>query len=75
MILKRKPNECNINNYNASVMLAWQANMDIQYVFNAYAYVMYIASHIMTTENLWAMGELLKHIAAEARTDELKMQV
>ena len=43
VILKRKPSECNINNYyNASVMLAWQANMDIQYVLNAYACVMYM---------------------------------
>ena len=32
VILKHNPSECNINNYNASVMLAWQANMDIQYV-------------------------------------------
>ena len=37
VILKRKPIECNINNHNPSVMLAWQANMDIQYVLNAYA--------------------------------------
>jgi len=27
----------NINNCNASVMLAWQANMDFQFVLNAYA--------------------------------------
>ena len=27
-------------------MLAWQANMDIQYVLNAYACVMYVASYI-----------------------------
>ena len=32
VILKRKSSECNINNHNAYVMLAWQANMDIQYV-------------------------------------------
>ena len=60
VILKRKPSECNINNHNASVMLAWQANMDIQYVLNAYACVMYVASYIMKTEKF--MGELLKHV-------------
>ena len=27
----------NINNCNASVMLAWQANMDFQFALNAYA--------------------------------------
>ena len=36
VILKQKPNEQNINNYNASVMLAWQANMNVQYVLDAY---------------------------------------
>ena len=73
VILKRKPNECTINNYNASVMLAWQANIDVQYILNAYACVMYVASYIMKTER--AMGELLKQVAAEARTEELKMQM
>ena len=73
VLLKREPNECCINNYNASVMLAWQANMDIQYVMNAYACVMYVASYIMKTER--TMGELLKRVASEARTDELKSQL
>ncbi len=73
VILKHKPSECNINNYNASVILAWQANMDIQYVLNAYACVMYVASYIMKSER--SMGELLKNVAAEARTEELKVQM
>ena len=47
VVLKRDPCECNINNYNPSVMLAWQANMDIQYVMDAYACVMYVASYVM----------------------------
>ena len=73
MVLKREPDECFINNYSPSVMLAWQANMDIQFVLNAYACVMYVASYIMKTER--SMGELLKRVAAEARTDELKSQL
>ena len=47
--------------------------MDIQFVLNAYACLMYAASYIMKTER--AMGELLKRVAAEARTDELKTQL
>ncbi len=73
VVLKRKPNECYINNYNVPVMLAWQANMDLQYVLNAYACVMYVASYIMKTDR--AMGELLKRVASEARTDDLKVQM
>ena len=45
---------------NPSVMLAWQANMDIQFVLNAYACIMYVASYMMKTER--SMGELLKHV-------------
>jgi len=47
--------------------------MDIQYVLNAYACVMHVASYMMKTER--AMGKLLKHVAAEARTEELKAQI
>ena len=73
VLLQREPHECLINNYNPSVMLAWQANMDIRYVLNAYTCVMYVASYIMKTEK--SMGELLKRVAAEARTHELKSQL
>ena len=70
---RRKPSECNINNYNPHVLLAWQANMDMQYVLNAYACVMYVASHIMKTDR--AMGELLRRVANETRTEDLKTQM
>ena len=73
IVLKRKPNECKINNYNPAVMSAWQANMDIQYVLNAYACVMYVASYMMKSEK--AMGELLKTVINENRSDELKSQL
>ena len=73
IVLKREPSECCINNYNSPVMLAWQANIDIQYVLNAYACVMYVASYMMKTER--AMGELLKRVAAEIRTEDLKCQI
>ena len=32
VVLKREPNEQNINSYNPIVTKAWQANMDIQFV-------------------------------------------
>jgi len=62
-----------VNNYNAAVMLAWQANMDLQFVLNAYACVMYVASYIMKTDR--AMGEILKRVASEVRTQELRAQI
>ena len=50
-------------------MLAWQANIDIQFVLNAYACIMYVASYMMKTDR--SIGELVKRVAAEAKTDEL----
>lgn len=47
--------------------------MDIPFVLNAYVCVMYVASYAMKTEK--AMGALLKQVAAEVRTDELKVQL
>ena len=73
ILLKRRPEECKINNYNENVMLAWQANMDLQYVLNAYACVMYVASYIMKTER--SMGELLKRVACEHRSEEMTSQL
>ena len=60
-------------NYNLPILLARQANMDLQYVLNAYACVMYVASYIMKTDR--AMGELLKRVTSETRTEELKVQM
>ena len=73
MLLEHKPNECMVNNYNGPVMSALQANMDLQYVLNAYACIVYVTSYIMKTDR--AMGVLLKHVASEARTKELKSQI
>ena len=63
IILKRHPSERNVNCYSPPVLKAWQANMDIQYVINAYACVMYIASYVLKAEK--GMGELLKQAAKE----------
>ena len=73
VLLKREPNEQNINNYSIPVLQSWQANHDVQYILNAYACVMYVASYIMKTEK--AMGALLKQVAAEVRTEELRTQL
>ena len=36
IILKRQPSKQNANCYSPAVLKTWQANMDIQYVINAY---------------------------------------
>ena len=73
IVIRRDPCDCNINNYNPSILLAWQANMDIQYVMDAYACVMYVASYMMKHEK--SMSELLRTVANEVRTQEINKQL
>ena len=40
--LKHPPNSCFFNNYSPVVLVAWQANMDIQLVFNHHRCVTYV---------------------------------
>ena len=60
VVLEWSPNECNIDVYNPH-MLAWQVNMDIQFV-DAYVCVVYVASYMMNEKR---MVDLLKHVASD----------
>ena len=73
VVLKRNPKDLNVNNYNPNILKAWQANMDIQYVMNPYACVMYVASYMTKSEK--SIGELLKQAACAERTAELTQQL
>ena len=73
IILKRQPSKQNVNCYSPAVLRAWQANMDIQYVINAYACVMYIASYVLKAEK--GMGELLKQAAKEFHQGNTRQQL
>ena len=63
--LKRSPSEMRINNYNAHLLQAWQANMDIQYVLDPYACATYILSYI--TKGQRGMSRLLEKAFEEAK--------
>ena len=56
--LKRGENEALINSYNGTVLRAWQANMDIQFVTNAQA-VRYILDYICKPES--ELGDVMKN--------------
>ena len=73
IILKRDPTEQNVNCYSPTVLKTWLANMDIQYVINAYACVMYIASYVLKAEK--GMGELLKQAAKELQQGNTRQQL
>ncbi|XP_046381067.2 uncharacterized protein LOC124152241 [Haliotis rufescens] len=67
VVLKRKPNDVWVNQYNADLLRCWNANMDIQYVVDAYSCVVYIISYISKAER--EMGLLLNQAQKEANKD------
>ncbi|XP_066934413.1 uncharacterized protein [Clytia hemisphaerica] len=62
LFLKRDPYSCFVNNYFAEGLLAWEANIDIQPVFNAYKAVTYMCAYFSKSEDKCstAMQEALK---------------
>ena len=68
--LKRSPNSCFINNYNPTVLLAWQANRDIQPVFNHHHQcVTYLCSYLSKGETHCSEG--IQNAAKEASKQNL----
>ena len=65
ILLKRSPLEININNYNKILMQSWEANLDVQYVTNTYACVMYVASYVSKPEK--TLGDILKAVSASGQ--------
>ena len=51
IIMKRKPCEGFINNYNEEMLRAWNANMDIQLAIDVYAIISYIVSYVSKDES------------------------
>ena len=61
VVMQREPSQAWINTYNLDVIAVWKANMDLQYILDPYACVMYIASYMLKSEK--SMGELLKQVS------------
>lgn len=66
--LKREPKDAWVNNYNPELLKAWNGNMDLQYITDAWACIMYILSYISKAEH--EMSALLKQALEDARTGD-----
>uniref|UniRef100_A0A8P4K4J2 ATP-dependent DNA helicase n=1 Tax=Dicentrarchus labrax TaxID=13489 RepID=A0A8P4K4J2_DICLA len=64
VVLRRQANEVWINQYSKPLLKCWNANIDIQYVVDAYACVVYIISYISKAER--EIGLLLGNAQREA---------
>ena len=62
--LKRQPNSCFVNNYFDDGLRAWQANMDIQPVFNEYKAITYMCSYFSKSED--QCSQAMRQAAKEA---------
>ncbi|PJE78258.1 ATP-dependent RecD-like DNA helicase [invertebrate metagenome] len=75
IFLKREPKEMRVNYYNTTVLQAWKANLDLQFVLDPYACAMYIVSYISKSQRgMSTMLEQASKEAAEGNMD-LKRQV
>ena len=64
IMLRRKPSDIWINQYNTDLLKCWNANMDIQYISDAYSCVMYIITYISKAER--EMTVVLENVRKEA---------
>ena len=75
IFLKRDPGEIRVNPYIKSLLDAWRANDDLQFVIDPYVCVVYIVSYISKSQR--GMSMLLHQACKEARQSkmDLKQQV
>ena len=73
VFMKRHPKDILINNYNPTLMKSWQANMDVQFVSNAYACIQYLVAYITKEER--EMGLLLQAVSKENSHQGIKEQM
>jgi hypothetical protein len=69
IIYKRDPANAWVNPYNETLLLAWDGNIDIQPVLDAYSCIMYVISYISKAE--LELGILLKNVEADLRDGNL----
>ncbi|XP_053179094.1 uncharacterized protein LOC128362380 [Scomber japonicus] len=67
VVLKRQVNEVWINQYSKPLLKCWNANLDVQFVVDAYACIVYIISYISKAER--DIGLLLGNAQREASKD------
>ncbi|CAI5689164.1 unnamed protein product [Oreochromis niloticus] len=60
LILKRDPKDCWINNYNPHLLEAWNSNLDVSLILNAYSCIEYLCKYITKKES--GLSEYLKTV-------------
>ena len=71
--LKRNTNSYFINNCNPVLLKAWQANIDLQPVYNYYKAVSYMTAYFSKSEN--SISEAMKQAIKEIKLQNLSTRV
>lgn len=72
VFLQRGVSEIRINPYNETLLRAWEANMDAQFILDPYACTAYIVSYISKSQR--GMSNLLNDACEEARKGNLSLK-
>ena len=70
--LKRSVRDVRVNNYNAYMLMAWQANFDNQFILDTYACVAYVAAYV--TKSFKGISEILRHANDEVQQGNLDLK-
>lgn len=76
IVMRRRPQDCFVNNYNPDLLRIWNANMDIQYVLDDFTCIMYMMSYVSKPEH--EITEILNSVIEEVKksnvnqSDEMK---
>ena len=68
--LKRETDSCFVNDYNRVLLKAWQANMDLEPVYNYYKAISYMTAYFSNSGS--ETSEALKQVVNEMRNQNLK---
>ncbi|RVE55402.1 hypothetical protein OJAV_G00236690 [Oryzias javanicus] len=69
IILKRDPKDSWINGYNPYLLEAWDSNIDVSFILNAYSCVEYLTKYITKKES--GLSDYLKTVMENASTDRV----
>ncbi|XP_078786332.1 uncharacterized protein LOC144981283 isoform X1 [Oryzias latipes] len=69
LVLKRQPKDSWINNYNPHLLEAWDSNIDVSYILNAYSCIEYLTKYITKKES--GLSDYLKTVMDNAHMDRV----
>lgn len=72
VFLKRNVSEIRVNAYNNFILRCWEANIDVQFILDAYACAAYVVSYISKSQR--GMSNLMYEACKEARQGNKNLQ-